>query len=69
MVSVNLQLEDHLEKQLNLLCDKRGLTKDGRIRSLVVNFLNKDDGLIIKKLKKTKFSSLNCILSAEDEVI
>lgn len=67
MVSVNFQLEDNLDAELCVACDKKGVSKDGLIRSLVVNFLSKDDAALIKKLKKTNFSSLNSILESEDD--
>jgi len=67
MVSVNFQLEENLDTQLSTICDKRGLSKDGLMHSLVVNYLNKDDAALIKKLRKTNFSSLNSILNSEDD--
>lgn len=67
MVSVNFQLEENLNSELNVVCDKRGLSKDGLMHSLIVNYLNKDNTALIKKLRKTNFSSLNSILNSEDD--
>jgi hypothetical protein len=67
MVSVNFQLEENLDTELSVVCNKKGLSKDGLVHNLVVNYLNKNDVALIKKLKATNFSSLNSILDSEDD--
>ena len=67
MVSVNIQLEEKVDSQLNLLCDRKGYSKDTLIRNLILHYLDRDDAVLSKKLGKTNFSALLSIMHSDDD--
>ena len=66
MISVNVDLEQPLDRDLVAKCSEKGLSKDALIKNLIVNYLNKEASPLTDRLHQTNFSSLMGIINEED---
>lgn len=65
MTSLNLKIEDNLDRQLNAVCDKKGYAKDELVRSLIVNYLSKENPSLTVQLSRANFGSLMTIIETD----
>ena len=67
MTPIQLNIEDNLDRQLNAVCDRKGYTKDGLVRNLIVNYLSKENSGLTVKLSRANFGSLMTIIESGPE--
>lgn len=67
MTSLNLKIEDNLDRQLNAVCNKKGYAKDELVRSLIVNYLGKENPGLTAKLSRANFGSLMTLIETDGD--
>lgn len=64
MTSIQINIEEKLEEQLNRYCNQKHVQKDDFIRRLLANHLEKE--FSPSQLNQTSFKGLNDILPEEE---
>lgn len=67
MTSLNLKIEDNLDRQLSAVCDKKGYAKDELVRGLIVNYLKKENPGLTAQLSRANFGSLMTLMETDVE--